>query len=400
MLWNAILLALTEIRRNVIRTFLTLLGVVIGVGSVVVMVTIGAGTAEKVNRQMADFGKGLLIITPAERVVGKKSKSAKAFTLSDVSYLQSNLVGVEYVIPIESKQERVVRGNRNWMTNVVGSTNDYFNVARKRFSFGKGFTVDEVRVGSSVCVVGETVREKLFGNRSPVGAKIRLDKISCVVVGVMSKKGQSIIGRDLDNEIVIPIGMYHRKIAGNRDINLIQVQAAEGFSSGKVQKNIIFNLRLRRNISGARENDFSVMDLHAVESMIKGASESMNAQLVAVAAISLLVGGIGIMNMMLISVTERTREIGTRMAIGALGSDVMLQFVVEALVVSTIGGGIGVLLAVFVSYFVVLYMGLPFVFNFQVVLLAFVMSLIVGLCFGYLPARKAAKLHPVEALKY
>ena len=265
---------------------------------------------------------------------------------------------------------------------------------------GREFTSSEARFGTAVCVIGETVRAKLFGRHSPIGNRIRLNKLSCEVIGLLEPKGQSAMGTDQDDLIVVPLRTFQRRIAGNEDVSIIQISVKDGVSTERVQQEIGRLLRTRRHLSANQDDDFNVMDMKEIATMLSGTTRMLTALLGAVAAVSLLVGGIGIMNIMLVSVTERTREIGTRLAIGALEREVLLQFLVEAVVLSSLGGLIGIFLALGSSVVLADIMKVPFVFNAPITIIAFLFSAAVGVIFGYFPARKAARLDPIEALRH
>ncbi|MGD8547839.1 MAG: ABC transporter permease, partial [Thiohalophilus sp.] len=308
--------------------------------------------------------------------------------------------GIAAVAPIASQSMVAIYGNRNWSTTVTGSNNDYFSVANWTLAEGREFSGSELRAGAAVCIIGDTVRRELFGNQSPLGDKLRLNKISCQVIGLLEAKGQSMGGRDQDDLILIPLRTFWRRIAGNQDVQLIYVSARDGVSTSKVQRDIELLMRERRRISANEDDDFNVRDMKEIAEALTGTTQVLTTLLGAVAAVSLLVGGIGIMNIMLVSVTERTREIGIRLAIGALEREVLLQFLVEAVVLSSLGGIIGISLAVAGSYALAGLMGMPVVLNAGIMLLAFLFSAAVGVIFGYFPARKAARLDPIEALRY
>lgn len=400
MLWNSIYLAFREIRRNVLRSFLTILGIVIGVASVIVMVTLGGGTTVLVTQQIANLGSNLLIISPDKRMGPLQSFSGTTFNIGDAEALKRDIPQLVAVAPLASREMTIVNGNANWSTPVTGSTNDYFDARNSKAQFGRLFSYSELRAGAAVCVIGTTVRDKLFGNMEPVGATIRIQNISFQVVGLLQSKGQSTMGSDQDDVTVIPLRTFQRRITGNQDVNMIQVSVREGESTTRVQHDIIKLMRERRHLSSSDDNNFNVMDMKEISSMLTSTTRVMTVLLSAVGAVSLLVGGIGIMNIMLVSVTERTREIGIRLAIGALEREVLMQFLVEAALLSSFGGIVGVVLALSSSVVLTSILELPFVFNTPIVLIAFAFSTIVGLGFGYFPARKAAQLDPIEALRY
>ena len=251
-----------------------------------------------------------------------------------------------------------------------------------------------------MCVIGETVRNKLFGGQSPIGSRIRLQKLSCEVIGLLEAKGQNTMGQDQDDVIVVPLRTFQRRIAGNEDVSIIQVSAKDGASTERVKRDIGRLMRSRRHLSSNQDDNFNVMDMKEIAMMLSGTTQMMTMLLGAVAAVSLVVGGIGIMNIMLVSVTERTREIGTRLAIGALEREVLLQFLVEAVVLSSFGGLIGIVLALVSSSLLAGVLQVPFVFNAPIVMIGFAFSAAVGVVFGYVPARKAARLDPIEALRH
>jgi putative ABC transport system permease protein len=400
MLWNSILLSIRAIRRNIMRSFLTILGIVIGVGAVITMVTLGAGATAQVKQQIASMGSNVLMVTTGKRLGPGQSGSAPPFKTEDATAIARDVAGISAVAPVCSKSVKAVFGNQNWSTTARGSDNQYFKVTNAPIGTGRGFTDSELRAGSAVCIMGETVRKKIFGGQDVLGAKIRLEKLSCEVIGVLSEKGQSSMGTDQDDLVVMPIRTFHRRVAGNQDVSLIQLSVQDGVSTDKVRSNIERLLRERRHITASEEDNFNVMDMKEITNMLTGTTRLLTALLGAVAAVSLLVGGIGIMNIMLVSVTERTREIGIRLAIGALETEVLMQFLIEAVVLSSLGGLLGIAFALVGSVWLARLLQVPFIFNGGIVLLAFLFSAAVGVVFGYFPALKAARLDPIEALRY
>jgi putative ABC transport system permease protein len=400
MLWNALLLAMRAIRRNVLRSFLTILGIVIGVGAVIIMVTLGEGATVQVTQQIASLGSNLLIISPGKRMGPGQTVGAAAFSVDDAVALTRDDPQLAAVAPMASRSMTVVYGNANWSTQITGTTNDYFKARNLAPRSGRLFTESEMRAGAAACVIGETVRQKLFGKQEPVGERVRVHQIACDVIGLLEPKGQSAMGMDQDDVVIMPLRAFQRRIAGNQDVNMIQVSVREGASTTRAQQEIERLMRERRHLSANEENDFNVMDMKEITRMLTSTTQVLTALLGAVAAVSLLVGGIGIMNIMLVSVTERTREIGVRLAIGALEREVLLQFLVEAAVLSSFGGVVGIALALIASIGLASVLQVPFVFSAWIVALAFVFSTAVGLVFGYFPAKKAARLDPIEALRH
>jgi putative ABC transport system permease protein len=400
MIWNTILLALRDIRRNVMRSVLTILGIVIGVAAVITMVTIGGGATVQVRQQIASMGSNLLMVGPGKRLGPGQSTSNILFKQSDAEAICREVAFVTAVAPVSSQSINAIFGNQNWSTQVTGSNNQYLKVTNRSIKEGRQFTDSELRSGAAVCIVGETVLSKLFGGQEAIGEKVRLQKLSCEVIGILEGKGQSTMGTDQDDIVVIPLSTYQRRIAGNQDVGFIQISVQEGVATEKVQRDIERLLRERRHLSPSDDDNFHVMNMKEIVKMLTGTTQMMTALLSSVAAVSLLVGGIGIMNIMLVSVTERTREIGIRLAIGALENEVLMQFLVEAVVLSSFGGLVGILLALVASVWLAAVMLLPFVFNEGIVLIAFLFSAAVGIIFGYFPALKAARLDPIEALRH
>lgn len=400
MLWNTFLLAMREIRRNLMRSFLTILGIVIGVAAVIVMVTLGGGATAKVSDQIASLGSNLLIATPGKRMGPGQVSGAAPFKADDAKAIAREVPGLAAVAPASSRPMTAVYGNQNWSTMVTGSTDAYLAARNWSIQEGRPFNSSELRAGSAVCLIGATVKDKLFGNQDPLGERIRLQKMACQVIGVLAEKGQTMMGTNQDDLVLIPLRTFQRRIAGNQDVNMIQVSAAKGVSTERVQKDIDQILRERRHIPNGTESDFNVMDMKEITKMLTNTTRVLTGLLGAVAAVSLLVGGIGIMNIMLVSVTERTREIGIRMAIGALEGEVLLQFLVEAIVLSSLGGVIGIILALAGSLAITTVLNIPFVLNIGIIIVAALFSAGVGVVFGYFPARKAARLDPIEALRH
>ena len=400
MIGNAFLLALRELRRNVMRSILTMLGIIIGVAAVIILVTLGSGATRKVTEQIASLGSNLLMVSPGKRMGPGQSSGAAPFKLADAEAIAREVPSLAAVAPVSSCSTTAIYANENWSTTVTGSSEQFFTLNNRRIENGRMLTTAEVRSGAAVCVIGETVREKLFGRRNPIGCRIRLQKLSCEVIGLLKRKGQSSMGQDQDDLIVVPLRTFQRRIAGNEDVSMIQVSAKDGASTDRAKRDIRRTMRGRRHLSADQEDNFNVMDMKEIASMLSGTTTMMTMLLGAVATVSLLVGGIGIMNIMLVSVTERTREIGTRLAIGALENEVLLQFLVESVVISSFGGLIGIVFAIGMSAILAALLQVPFVLNAPIVLLGFVFSAAVGVIFGYVPARKAARLNPIEALRH
>ncbi|MBW1931605.1 MAG: ABC transporter permease [Deltaproteobacteria bacterium] len=400
MLWETILLALREIRRNVLRSSLTVLGIVIGVAAVIIMVTLGGGATVQVSEQIASLGSNLLMITPGQRIGMGQRSAAATFDVDDAEAIARDIGSISAVAPSSSQGVTVVFGNENWSTRVTGIDGQYFKVRNWTIESGREFASGELRAGKAVCILGATARKELFGGQDPLGSSIRVENVSCQVIGILEAKGQSTMGTDRDDLILIPLRTFQRRIAGNQDIGLIQVSVQDGVSTDKVKQDVERLMRVRRHISPSEDDDFSVRDMKEIAKMLTGTTQVLTALLGAVAAVSLLVGGIGIMNIMLVSVTERTREIGIRLAIGALTREVLMQFLVEAIVLSSFGGLFGIVLALTASVWLARVLQVPFVFNSGIVAIAFFFSAAVGVIFGYFPARQAARMDPIEALRH
>jgi len=400
MLWNALLLALREIRRNVMRSSLTMLGIVIGVASVIIMVNLGSGATLQVSQQISSLGSNMLMIRTGQRLGFGQRSAAEPFKLNDVEAIMNDVGGIAAAAPSAAQAMTAIYGNRNWNTTVTGTDNQYFPIGNWTLGEGREFSGSELRAGAAVCILGNTVRKELFGGQNPLGEKIRLNKLACQVIGLLAPKGQSVGGRDQDDLVVIPLRTFWRRVAGKQDVQMIYVSARDDVSTSKVKRDLELLMRERRRISPAVDDDFNVRDMKEITEALTGTTQVLTTLLGAVAAVSLLVGGIGIMNIMLVSVTERTREIGIRLAIGALEREVLLQFLVEAVVLSSFGGIIGIITAVAASYGLASLMRMPAVFNPGIMLLAFLFSAAVGVIFGFFPARKAARLDPIEALRY
>ncbi|MBW1795672.1 MAG: ABC transporter permease [Deltaproteobacteria bacterium] len=402
MIWNAILLAFRDIRRNVMRSSLTMLGIVIGVAAVITMVTLGRGATERVTADIVSLGSNLLHVRQGQRFRGHGGvrSAADPFDLQDVKAIAREISGVAAAAPVTSQTVLSVYGNENWTTSVVGSDNAFFKTRKWSIESGRQFIDSELRVGKPVCILGNTVRKELFGAQSPLGASIRLGKLSCQVIGVLEPKGLSTFGRDQDDIVVVPVRAFQRRISGNQDINAIYVSAQSGDVTEKVKQDIELLMRQRRHISATEEDDFYVRDMKELVARVTSTTRVLTALLGAVAAVSLVVGGIGIMNIMLVSVTERTREIGIRIAIGALERDVLRQFLVEAIVLSSLGGVVGIVLGLASCAIGAPMLGVPFIFDPVIMVIAVAFSGAIGVIFGYFPARKAARLDPIEALRH
>jgi len=404
MLTNAILLALRAIRRNLLRSFLTVLGIVIGVAAVITMVTLGHGATRAVQDRISSLGSNLLMVRPGQRLgPGMGAAGAPAFKSADGEAIATQVGGVAAVAPEARSAVTLVADGRNWSSSVTGTSNAYFATGNWTLAAGRGFEAGEERGGAAVCVIGETVRRELFGGLTPraaLGQHLRVKQFSCTVVGVLASKGQAAMGNDQDDIVLLPLVTMQRRVTGSRQVNTLLVSLKDGADHDQVKASIGSLLRERRKLGAADDDNFNVLDTRQLADTLSGTTQVMTTLLAAVAAVSLLVGGIGVMNIMLVSVTERTREIGTRLAIGALEREVLLQFLVEAVVLAAAGGLLGVLLASAASVALAAAMQVPFRFEPGINLLSFFFSAAIGVVFGYVPARRAAALDPIEALRH
>jgi putative ABC transport system permease protein len=401
MLWETVRLALRSVRRNVLRSFLTLLGIVIGVAAVIAMLTIGSGTTEKVKSDIAQLGSNLLVVRAARPDrSGSTSFTPRRLDEKDVAGLVGGLTSARAVSAAAQSTVRVVFGAQNTAADVTGADLDYFVARDWGLAEGRLFTESEARGGTNVCVIGQTVRTLFFGAGDPDGQSIRVGKMSCRVIGVLASKGTSGFGQDQDNTVVMPLTTYQRRIVGRRNIDTIYVSAMDGVATSDVQEEMETILRETRRIAPGADDNFDVRDMTQIADAMASATATMTGMLGAVAGVSLLVGGIGIMNIMLVSVTERTREIGIRLAIGAHERHILVQFLVEATVLSLLGGLIGIAIGLALAGAASLVLTIPFAPSLAVILLAVGFSALIGMVFGFFPALRGARLDPIVALRH
>jgi len=401
MIWETILLAFRSIFRNALRSILTMLGIVIGVAAVIAMLTIGQGSSRQVTASIESLGADLLIASPGASGPGSPGRGgdAPAFDLSDADAL-GMLEAIRAAAPIVSTMQTVVAGNASTSTTVTGTTADYLETAGWTLAAGRWLTPEEGRSGLSLCILGTTAREKLFGAAPALGQAVRVKSVSCEVIGLLASKGSSAFGRDQDDVVLMPVRTVQRRLVGTRDVQMIALGVAAGVSKARAMRDAAAVLSERRRIGPGQPEDFTLRDMAEIASMLNGVNAILTGMLSSVAAVSLLVGGIGVMNVMLVSVTERTREIGIRLSVGALAHQVLLQFLVEAIVLSLLGGAIGIALGLGISAVACQMLSIPFRPDLWVILMAFGFSASIGVIFGYFPARRAARLDPIDALRH
>ena len=400
MLWETIRLAGQTISRNLLRSFLTVLGIVIGVGAVIAMITVGQGSSRQVTADVAALGTDILVIRRGQMTMGPAGRNTgPPFSMADVKAV-GELETVADAAPSASRTVTAVFGNTNLSTTAQGGTASFLDINNRAIASGRNFSDNDEQGARPVCILGETLRSAFFGAGSGVGETIRVRTLSCEVIGVLVAKGANSFGMDQDDLIVMPIRTFQRRVAGNRDVTTIYASLAEGVTTTEGISEIQGLMRERRGVRPGQADDFNVSDMKEFTNMLSGINTVLTGMLSSVAAVSLLVGGIGIMNIMLVSVTERTREIGIRLAVGAQASQVLLQFLVEAVVLSLIGGAIGVVVGLALAALASSFMAIPFAPEPMVVAVAFVFSAMVGVIFGYFPARAAARLDPIEALRH
>jgi len=401
MLGTIFVLALRSIQRHLLRSFLTILGIVIGVGAVVAMTTLGQATTAAVQQQIAALGTNILQVRPGQGFGrGGGGPRPPDFDPADVTAIQQQIAGVLAVAPQAQATATAIYEGANWSTTINGTTSAYFTVQPWPLTSGRLFTPAEEAAGKAVCIIGSTVQTNLFRGGEAVGQRFRIGEVSCDVVGTLDRRGQSGFGGDQDDVVIMPIKAVQRRFTGSTDIRTILVGVDEAYSTTQVQASLTDLLRERRRITDGRDDNFNIFDTKQISDTLTGTTTLLTRIVAAVAAISLVVGGIGIMNIMLVSVTERTREIGIRLAIGAVAKEVLLQFLVEAVVLSCIGGLIGLVLAQVVIAVATPLMQVPWTFDIQINVAAFLISALIGVVFGYFPARRAASLNPIDALRH
>ena len=401
MLLTTIILALREIRRHVLRSFLTVLGVVIGVAAVVTMTTLGNAASRSVQSQVSSLGSNLVMVLPGQSAGrGGGGQLPQLFKIDDVDAIRGQIGGVTFVAPQVTSTQTAIRNAANWSVSVNGTTDEYLEGQQWELTSGRIFSPPEESAGKSVCIIGDTVKTNLYADEEPVGTSLRVGNISCEVIGLLKKRGQSGLGGDQDNTVVMPFRTVQRRFTGTQTVGSIVVAVDPRYDSAPIQDSITRLLRERRNIGPGKSDNFSILDTKQLADTLGTVTGTLTAVVTGIAAISLLVGGIGIMNIMLVSVTERTREIGIRLAIGAVADEVLMQFLVEAVVLSCLGGLIGLILSFIASALLSIPLKFPFIWDAQINLIAFVISGMIGVIFGYFPARRAASLDPIDALRH
>ncbi|WP_088278985.1 ABC transporter permease [Ideonella sp. A 288] len=403
MLFSVFMLALRSIRRNLLRSFLTILGIVIGVSAVITMVTLGNGATQAIKSQITSLGTNLLMVRPGQRQgFGGGGGGVAQFTQADAEAIAAQIGGVAAVAPESRASVTVVANGRNWATSVTGSTNEWFETGNWKLASGRAFEPDEQRAGAAVCLIGETVRREIYGGtagQTGLGEQLRVKQFSCNVIGILAAKGQGGMG-DQDDSVLVPLRTLQRRVTGNQKVSTLSVSMEEGSDSAPLKASLRQLLRERRKLAEGDDDNFNIFDTQQLAETLSSTTQVLTTLLGAVAAVSLLVGGIGIMNIMLVSVTERTREIGLRLAVGALESEVLLQFLIEAVVLSALGGVVGIVIATAASWGLALAMGVPYAFDPSINLLSLAFSAAIGVLFGYFPARRAAQMDPIEALRH
>ena len=400
MLWTTLQLAWRELRANLMRSLLTTLGIIVGVAAVVMVVTLGTGVTQRITSEISSLGRNMLFVAPYKTQRNGPGAPQVPFKIADANAIADEVQGVLAAAPAAQKQVQALYGSNHWQVTVTGTTAAYLEVRDLKIAAGRGFTSSDMRGGRPVCILGERPREALFGALPSVGTLIRLGTTACEVIGVLASKGKSTTGDDQDDTILMPILTVQRRMLGNDNVYVIFVSAATAGQVKNVQDGVTLLLRERRRIRPGEDDNFTIQSLQSIMTVVSQTTRLLTTALSGVAAISLIVGGIGIMNIMLVSVTERTREIGIRLAIGALERDVLAQFLVESVLLSCIGGMIGAVLGLGASAGIAYRIGVPFVLSPWVVIAALGFSAAVGILFGIVPARRAAALDPIEALRY
>lgn len=400
MLGASLLLAFREIRRHLLRSILTVLGIVIGVAAVITMVTVGNGVTASVRAQIASLGANTLMVVSNAAARQAGGGAPRNFTREDVDAIREQIGGIDAVAGQVSSTVTATADGINWPTSITGTTRDGIAIQAMTVISGRAFTVEEEAAGKSVCIIGETVRKNLFANVDPIGRDLRVGKITCPVIGVLKERGQGGPGSDQDDTVLMPARAVQRQIIGTTNVYWIVIGVKPAYDNQAVSTDLARLLRERRHIGPGQDDDFRLIDMKQISDTVSGTLRVMTGLVAAIASISLIVGGIGIVNIMLVSVTERTREIGIRLAIGALAREVRLQFLTEAVVLCSLGGAIGIGLAFGLSLLLTKLMTVDFLFDPLVNLGSLLFSSFLGIVFGYVPAQRAAALNPIDALRH
>jgi putative ABC transport system permease protein len=400
--------ALRALAANTLRSILTMLGIIIGVAAVITMIAVGQGATNRVQEQMKGLGSNIMLVLPGGVTAGGVrlgAQTGQSLTEDDALAIAKDIPEVQVAAPSMRTGAQVVAGNSNWSTSVLGTTNDYMEAREWPLSSGRGFEAAEMQGSAKVAIIGQTTAQQLFGEADPMDQVVRVKKIPVTIIGVLDKKGQNSMGQDQDDIIIVPISTYRNRIQGGsggklKRIGSVSVKVKEGQSMKAAEEGIKELLRQRMKVQPGADEPFSIRNLTEILQAQEASSRIMTMLLAAVAGISLIIGGIGIMNIMLVSVTERTREIGLRMAVGARGKDILAQFLIEAVTLSLIGGAIGVLIGAIATWAVGQFAGWQVSMTLASIVLSTVFSAVVGVFFGFYPARRASKLLPIQALRY
>lgn len=400
MLGASLLLAIREIRRHLLRSILTVLGIVIGVAAVITMVTVGNGVTASVRAQIAQLGANTLMVVTNAQARTAGGGPPPNFTREDVDAIRAQIGGIDAVAGQVNSSVTATADGINWQTSITGTTDDGIKIQAMTLTSGRAFTAEEEAGGKSVCIIGETVRKNLFANVDPIGRELRVGKITCPVIGTLKERGQGGPGSDQDDTILMPARAVQRQIIGTTNIYWIVIGVNPAYDNNAVSADLSRLMRERRHIAPGQQDDFRLIDMKQISDTVSGTLRVMTGLVAAIASISLIVGGIGIVNIMLVSVTERTREIGIRLAIGALAREVRLQFLTEAVVLCSLGGAIGIGLAFGLSVLLTRLMSVDFLFDPLINLGSLIFSSFLGIVFGYVPAQRAAALNPIDALRH
>lgn len=401
---NTVKISFRALRRNKMRSLLTALGIIIGVGAVIALVSIGNGAKSQIQAQIASLGENVILVFAGNFSPGGVHSGwmgAGTLMVADAEAIQREVPKVVAISPEVRSGAQLIAGNSNWFTgNLLGESQDYLNIREWPLISGDGFGEQDVRTSNKVAIIGKTIATQLYGEENPVGKILRIKNVPFIVTGVLSPKGLSLQGNDQDDIVVVPYTSAMKRLMGRTNIGSMNIQVGKESDLIPAENQIIALLRQRHKITPPKDEDFTVRNLEEIAKVATASTDVMTALLAAAAGVSLVVGGIGIMNIMLVSVTERTREIGIRIAVGAHGKDIMLQFLIEAVTLSSMGGLLGIFAGIVTSWIISRSNGWPASISMESILGSFLISALIGITFGLFPARKASQLDPIEALRY